>query len=45
MTQEKMRINRRQFVVGAATTGLGLSIGFAIPAASQQAFGDNKKVR
>ena len=43
MTQEKMRINRRQFVVGAATTGLGLSIGFAIPAASQQVFGDNKK--
>ncbi|MEH6559429.1 MAG: molybdopterin cofactor-binding domain-containing protein [Oceanicoccus sp.] len=41
MAQEKMRINRRQFVIGAASTGAGLSIGLALPMGAQKAFADD----
>jgi isoquinoline 1-oxidoreductase beta subunit len=41
MAQEKMRINRRQFVIGAASTGAGLSIGLALPMGAQKVFADD----
>jgi isoquinoline 1-oxidoreductase beta subunit len=41
MTIEKARISRRQFVIGAAATGAGLSLGMALPIGSKLAMADH----
>ncbi|XOV89124.1 MAG: molybdopterin cofactor-binding domain-containing protein [Pseudomonadota bacterium] len=41
MTMKSVNVTRRQFVVGAATTGTGLSLGLALPFSSKLAFADH----
>jgi isoquinoline 1-oxidoreductase beta subunit len=41
MTIEKVRISRRQFVIGAATAGAGLSLGMALPFGNKLAMADH----
>lgn len=41
MTIEKARISRRQFVIGAAATGVGLSLGMALPVGNKLAMADH----
>jgi isoquinoline 1-oxidoreductase beta subunit len=41
MTIEKVRISRRQFVIGAATASAGLSLGMALPFGNKLAMADH----
>lgn len=45
MKQEKIHISRRRFVIGAASTGVGLSVGLALSTGSRFAFADGHDSR